>query len=102
MAIQLEKEKSGELIQGKFGLMNSPVDVQLTVHINNMFHTWGKNQTIQAIKHEYGMTQTDLSFGQANALKRFDDINSYYGEKIVRQWFTLIYGWKFKRRSKAS
>lgn len=92
MAIRMKKK--GIVVHPLgFYMHKSPVDVQLTKHINNLLFTknWDKKSTLETFKNFLkGIDSTDkISY------RRIKEIVNYYGIMKCRQWFTEIYGWEF-------
>lgn len=93
-------DKGGELVNVKFPMNSSPVAVQLTKHINNIFLTYPKqNKAVLSYFREYLQDEAMNVNGPAIRIRTIVD---YYGKPAVKKWFRDIYGWKFKRKKKAS
>jgi len=90
-----EKKKEGKLIMGRFPLSNSPLAVQLTIHINNMFITWPK-QKKDLLRDFKGALN-----GSKEGSKRAHQLIDHYGMNFCKQWFKDIYGWEFKQEDVA-
>lgn len=87
--------KTGEVIQGDFPLKRSPIDYQLTIHINNLLLTYDKRHIIAAFKeHLNNPEKYANSFQYGGSIR---NLVNHYGVETLRNWFTEIYGWEFKK-----
>lgn len=74
----------------EFALRKQPIDVQLTVHINNLINTAGKSRIIVEFKR--------VLSGGASTNNNVNTIIDYYGVEDVKGFFLLVYGWEFDKR----
>lgn len=85
----------------KFKLTGEPIDIQLTVHVNNILNSnWNgwthlnKNIRLEILKvHVKGANKSPVK-GSVGA--RMQQLMDYYGEHYVQRYFETIYGWNFK------
>lgn len=89
-----EEVKEGELVSGNFPLALQPLDLQITIHVNNLINTYGSKAIVKEFK-------TLLNDPPLIEESRFGSlvirqIIRYYGISKMREWFTLIYGWQFE------
>lgn len=70
-----------------FKLMDEPIAVQMTVHVNNLRNTYG-DSVIKAF--------IDTLDGGMYVSLTVEQLIEYYGIEYCRQWFTEFYGVKFK------
>lgn len=82
-------EYVNNVVEVGFALKTSPVDVQLTVHVNNLLNTYGA-QVINEFKDK-------LNNPESVGGQQITQLINYYGIEVVKNWFTLIYGWDFKK-----
>lgn len=85
------QENSGIVETGNFPLMEMPIMAQLTIHINNLILTYGKD-VIQDFKIQ--LTQNENVGGLT-----IEQLINYYGQDTLKQYFTLIYGWSFDQKA---
>ena len=71
-----------------FPLQKQPIPVQLTVHINNLIVSYSKEVIINDFK--------DSLNGETPNITKVSDLIDYYGVEDCRDFFQLVYGWKFK------
>jgi len=93
-------EPIGELIQGRFELMNEPHAVQLTIHINNLINwqlrtgLYNQEQILDIIKLALTANNRKPVFGSIGY--RVNEMCLHYGTNYIRNWCNEIYGWKFE------
>lgn len=80
------------VIVGKFNLMNSPDLAQITIHVNNLLITYGKD-VIKEFKEK--LYNPDSSIGGLTVRQLIE----YYGQERMQEFFTLIYGWDFNKKA---
>lgn len=89
-----ETGEGGDLIVGSFPLSKSPIDVQLTIHVNNLFNCGSGGKDYWVIMFKDALK----SIGNANnAPDRVEQIIRFYGIRKVRTWFNMVFGWEFEK-----
>jgi len=87
----MDNRLEGEVIHIKFKLDDSPVSVQLTKHINALLIYQDTNR-----KAVLDCFKTKLRNPELEGFNlRVNQIVDHYGVKACKDWFTLIYDWKF-------
>jgi hypothetical protein len=86
------EDKEGELIEIKFGLQDSPLMVQLTKHVNNLLITQATNKSAVLDCFKTKINNPELEGFNS----RVNQIVDYYGVNACKDWFKLIYDWKFE------
>lgn len=77
----------------RFALGQSPVAVQLTVHINNLLVQYGPMVT----REFKGILDNPEMLDEARDSNfRINQLIEFYGFETMRKWFTDIYGWTYK------
>lgn len=91
-----QEVKEGELVNGNFPLASQPQDLQITIHVNNLLNTYGKHVT-KELKHILNNPEQleDYQFGSLVIRQ----LIRYYGISKMRQWFALVYGWTFDKKT---
>ena len=87
-----EIEVNNVIVVG-FAMLDKPIDVQLTIHINNLINTYGKD-LIKEFKLKLYNPENDYHGGQ-----QIKQLVNHYGLDTVKNWFTLIYGWDFTQKA---
>lgn len=77
----------------RFKLGQSPVAVQITVHVQNLIIQYGPNITREFKSVLMESYESDLAL---DSNFRIDQLIGHYGFEVVRQWFTDIYGWTYE------
>ena len=77
-----------------FPMFSRPVDVQLTIHINNLLSTYG-SKTILAVFKDFLYNPENMNNFSHDA--RLGQMINYYGVEACQDWFASIYGWDFKK-----
>lgn len=85
------QEEVGQILHVHFPLRDKPLDVQLTVHINNMLNCYGKD-----VIKEFKLQLNDPE-SQDIQSRQIVNIINHYGIENVKQWFEVVYGWEFKK-----
>lgn len=88
---KLEIVKPAELFIPHFALKKEPLDVQLTVHVQNYLLTFGAG-SIGSWKE---LLNNPEKMNDESLPLMVRQIVSHYGAKNVQQWFTTVYGWTF-------
>ena len=96
------EEKCGELIKVDFPLGDSPRDVQLTYHINNVLLTYParKKEILECFKKCLNKKKLIITYNDKfhfDVKPRIQQIVDIYGIPACRNWFKLIYGWEIKK-----
>lgn len=93
-----EKEWEGDVTYGNFPLSKSPVDYQLTIHINNLLNTYpeARKYILDSFKERLCKSNIPTSIKSDLVIQQLID---FYGQRRFRAWFKLVYGWEFKRKS---
>lgn len=94
-----EEVVEGQLLSRIFPLALEPLDVQITIHVNNLLNTYGNN-AIKEIKHllnnsieveEYNFDELQIGSLVIRQLIR------YYSVSKMQSWFKMVYGWSFEK-----
>lgn len=88
--------KTGEdstVVIGKFALLDRPIMSQLTVTINNLILTYGSNSIIPQFKAAL-FNPENISIYNTGFIVR--NVILYYGINSCKQYFAIIYGWKYE------
>jgi hypothetical protein len=86
-----QEEVVGQVINVHFPLRDKPLDVQITVHINNVLNCYGKT-LIKDFKEK-------LYNPEIESNRLVNRIIDHYGIENIKQWFSLIYGWEFTEKA---
>jgi hypothetical protein len=84
----------GENKMVTFKLMREPIDYQITVHVTNLLNTYPKNEVTQTFK---AFLYNPEAMDKVHSGQTIKALITYYGVEKFRNWFTLIYGWEFKK-----
>jgi len=74
----------------RFAMIEKPIDVQITIHINNLILTYGTNIIGEFKDYLY---YPDLFVGGF----QIKQLCNHYGDDKIKNWFGVIYGWDFKK-----
>lgn len=97
MGKQLKKKK-GEAAERRFPMMKSPVDVQLTVHINNILNTYPDMNKIVFDEFKQRIYNNNISvFSPMD--RTIQQLINHYSPARFKAWFKLVYGWEFKEKN---
>ena len=88
----MNKEVEGEVIQVKFAMADSPIQVQITKHVNALLAYQDTNRRAVLDCFKTKLNNPELEGFNS----RVNQIVDHYGVDVCKEWFTLIYDWKFE------
>jgi hypothetical protein len=85
----------------KFKLTGEPIDIQLTVHINNILNSNWTHWSHINRDVRLGILRSYVQDPHKSPLKgsvgaRIHQLMDYYGEHYVQRYFETVYGWTFE------